>query len=55
MYKSTWLRMAAGRVVVKALVDYVLLPKRRLGRLLDAKVWRGDGGGMSDHFLWKLG
>ena len=22
-----------------------------LGRLLDEKVWRGEGGGMSDHFL----
>ena len=22
-----------------------------LGRLLDVKVWRGEGGGMSDHFL----
>ena len=32
-----------------ALIDYVL-PKRMLGRLLDMKVWRGEGG-MSDHFL----
>ena len=22
-----------------------------LGRLLDVKVWRGEGGGLSDHFL----
>ena len=22
-----------------------------LGRLLDVKVWRGEGGGMSDHFF----
>ena len=27
-------------MVEMALMDYVLLPKRMLGRLLDAKVWR---------------
>ena len=45
--------MAEGRVVLvdKALVDYVLLPRRMLGRLLDVKVRRGEGGGVSDHFL----
>ena len=32
-------------------MDYVLLPKRMLGSLLDANVRRGEGGGMSDHFL----
>ena len=51
VYKYTWLRMAAGRVVDKALMDYVLLPRRMLGRLLDVKVWRGEGEGLSDHFL----
>ena len=35
----------------KALLDYVLLPRRVLGRLLDMKVWRGEGGGVSDHFF----
>ena len=40
-----------GRVVDEALMDYVLLPRRILGRLLDVKVWRGEGGGLSDHFL----
>ena len=39
-------------MVDKAL-DYALLPRRMLGRLLDVKVWRGEGGGMSDHFLVK--
>ena len=29
----------------------MLLPKRMLGRLLDVKVWRGEGRGMSDDFL----
>ena len=46
---------AEGRVVDRALIDYVLLPKRILGRLLDVKVRRGEGGGMSAHFWWKLG
>ena len=31
----------------KALMDYVLLPRRMLGRQLDVKVWRGEGGGLS--------
>ena len=51
VYKYTWLRMAEGRVVDRALMDYVLLPERMLGRLIDVKVFRGEGGGMSDHFL----
>ena len=38
-------------MVDKVLMDYVLLPRRMLGTLLDVKVWRGEGGGMSDHFL----
>ena len=42
-YKYMWLRMAEGRMVDKALIDYVLLPRRMLGRLLDVKVWRGGG------------
>ena len=32
-------------------MDYVLLPRRMLRRLLDAKVRRGEGDGLSDHFL----
>ena len=32
-------------MVDKAL-DYVLLPRRMLGILLDVKVWRGEGGGI---------
>ena len=40
-----------GRVVDRALMDYVLLPKRMLGRMLDVKVWRGEGGGIYDNFL----
>ena len=37
VYKYTCLRTAEGR----ALMDFVLLPKRMLGRFLDVKVWRG--------------
>ena len=43
--------MSEGRVVDRSLMDYVLLPKRMLEILLDVKVSRGEGGGMSDHFL----
>ena len=38
-------------MVDMALMDYVLLPKRMHGRLLDVKVCRGECGGMSDHIL----
>ena len=51
VYKYTWLRMAEGRVVDMALVDYELFKKRMLGRLLDVKVWRGEGEIMSYHLL----
>ena len=51
VYKYTWLRMAKGSVIDRALMDYMLLPKRMIGRLLDVKVWRGEGRGMSDYFL----
>ena len=53
VYKYTWLRMAEGRVVDKAQKDYVLLPRRMFGRLLDVKVRRGEGGGLFDYFLVK--
>ena len=35
--------MVEGRVVDKALIDY-LLPRRMFLRLLDVKVWRREGG-----------
>ena len=44
VYKYTWLRMAEGRVVDKALMNYVLLPRRMLGRLrcesVERRRWR---------------
>ena len=51
VHKYTGLRMAEGVLVDRALMDYVLLAKRMLGRLLDVKVWIGEGGGMPDDFL----
>ena len=47
----TWLKMPKGRVVDKALLDYVLFPKRMLLRLVDVKVRRGKGGGMFNILL----
>ena len=44
VYKYTWLRIAKGRVVDKAPMGYVLLPRQMLGRLLDVKVWKGERG-----------
>ena len=51
VYKYTWLRMMEGRVGDKALMDYVLISRRMLGRLLDVKVWRGEGGDCLTIFL----
>ena len=51
VYKYTFFRMAEGRVVDRALMGYVLLPKRMVGRLSDVKVFRRESGGMFDHFL----
>ena len=42
--------MANGRVIERALMDYVLI-KRMVGRLKDVHVFRGVAAGMPDHFL----
>ena len=49
--KFTWQRIDNGRVVLRAMVDYVLVEKSILGSLVDVHVARGAGGGLSDHFL----
>ena len=49
--KYTWIRVANGRVVERALMDYVLVTKRMIGRLKDVHVFRGMAAGMTDHFL----
>ena len=49
--KYTWIRVANGRVTERALMDYMLITKRMIGRVLDVHVYRGMAAGMSDHFL----
>ena len=49
--KYTWIRVANGEVVEKALMDYVLIEKRMISRLKDVHVFRGVAAGMSDHYL----
>ena len=49
--KYTWARVAGGRVADRALIDYILVSKKILGRLLDVHVFRGEAGGISDHYL----
>ena len=43
-------RKSNGRVE-RALMDYVLITKRMVGRLKDVHVYRGMAAGLSDHFL----
>ena len=44
--------MGRGRVIERALMNYVLITKRVIGRVKDVHVFRGVAGGiMSDHFL----
>ena len=49
--KYTWARVERGRVIERALMDYVLITRRMIGRLKDVHVYRGMTAGMSDHFL----
>ena len=45
--------MANGRVIERALIDYVLIRKRMVGRLKDVHVFRDVAAGMCDHFLFE--
>lgn len=49
--KYTWVKVEGSRVVERALMDYVVISKGMVGRLVDVHVYRGESGGMSDHFL----
>ena len=49
--KYTWIRINDGRMVDRALMDYVIVNKNARGMLLDVHVLRGAAGGMSDNFL----
>ena len=40
-----------GRVVDRAMMDYVVISKYLSGRILDVNVQRGAACGMSDHYL----
>ncbi len=51
IHKNTFVMMAHGRMVEKAVMDYVVVSKRVNGRVLDVNVLRGESGGMSDHYL----
>ena len=33
------------------MMDYVVVPRKVIGKLFDMRVLRGEGAGMSDHFL----
>ena len=45
------LLFVGGRVVDRAMVDYVVVFRKVIGNLFDVRVLRGEGGGMSDHYL----
>ena len=49
--KYTWMRVANGRMIEKALMDYLLITRKMIGRVKDIHVFRGVAGGISDHFL----
>ena len=49
--KYTWMRVVEGVMVDRALMDYVLVTRKVVGRLKDVHVFRGEAAGMSDHFL----
>ena len=45
--------MKEGKVVDRALMDYVVVKRKMIGRVLDVHVCRGEGTGISDHFMVK--
>ena len=45
--KHPWGRVVRGKMVEKALMDYVIVRKRSLGRLRDVHVYRGYFGPLS--------
>jgi len=49
--KYTWVRVSNGRVIDRALMDYVIVSRSMRMRLLDVHVLRGEACGMSDHYL----
>ena len=51
IHKYTWMRNDNERVVDRAMMDYVVVLRKVIGRLLNVRALRGEEGGMSDHFL----
>ena len=49
--KYTWERVNVGKLVDRALMDYVVIERKLFARLKDVHVFRGEAGGISDHFL----
>ena len=49
--KFTWQRIDNRRLVERTMMDYVLVEKSVLGRLVDVHLARRAGGGLFDHFL----
>ena len=43
--KYTWIRVANGRVIERALMDYALITKKMVGRLKVVHVFRGVAAG----------
>ena len=48
IHKFTWLSGMDGR---KSLLDLILVQEEDRNKLLDVNVFRGAGGGISDHYL----
>ena len=53
MASRSRMRQNNGRVVDRAVMDYIIVPRNIKEQLLDVRVLRGEVGGMSDHFLVK--
>ena len=53
-YKYTWIRQERGIITERALMDYVLIRRRMIGRLKDVHVFKGVTAGVSDHFLVQM-
>ncbi|KAK7080957.1 hypothetical protein SK128_011301 [Halocaridina rubra] len=51
VHKYTWVGVDNGRVVDKALMGYVVVNRRAIGRVLDVNILRGPSGGITDHYM----
>ena len=50
IHKYTWIRQANGRILDRAMMDYVVVSRNVIVQFLDMRVLRGEGSGMSNHF-----